>query len=190
MPQEGHVAQRRQELVPCQPLLEDVLTSPARQAASISALAVSAAVPTVASAQAVELDELIITATRRNSTVQDAPINIAAVGASEIEEQGLGDLAEVARWVPGVHIVDQGSRGDNRIIVRGLNADPLGSAEGVNNNGGGTVATYVGEIPLYVDLKTNDLERVEILLGPQGTLYGAGTRARGGVQITSLHFAL
>ena len=142
---------------------------------SISALAVSVAVPTVASAQAVELDELIITATRRNSTVQDAPINIAAVGASEIEEQGLGDLAEVARWVPGVHIVDQGSRGDNRIIVRGLNADPLGSAEGVDNNGGGTVATYVGEIPLYVDLKTNDLERVEILLGPQGTLYGAGT---------------
>lgn len=142
---------------------------------SISALAVSVAIPTVTSAQAVDVDELIVTATRRNSTVQDAPINIAAVGAVEIEEQGLGDLAEVARWVPGVHIVDQGSRGDNRIIVRGLNADPLGSAEGVDNNGGGTVATYVGEIPLYVDLKTNDLERVEILLGPQGTLYGAGT---------------
>ena len=141
---------------------------------SISALAVSTAVPTLASAQAVEVQELIITATRRDSTVQDAPINIAAVGAVEMEKQGLTDLSDVAKWVPGIHIVDQGSRGDNRIVVRGLNADPLGSAEGVSG-GGGTVATYVGEVPLYVDLKTNDLERVEILLGPQGTLYGAGT---------------
>jgi outer membrane receptor protein involved in Fe transport len=142
---------------------------------SISALAASAAAPTVASAQAVEIQELIITATRRDSTVQDAPINIAAVGAAELRAQGLNDLSDVAKWVPGIHIVDQGSRGDNRIIVRGLNADPLASAEAVNNNGGGTVATYVGDIPFYIDLKTNDLERVEILLGPQGTLYGAGT---------------
>ncbi|MDP1617371.1 TonB-dependent receptor [Phenylobacterium sp.] len=140
---------------------------------SISVLAVTVATPTIASAQ-VEVEELIITATRRNSTVQDAPINIAAVGAVEMQKQGLTDLSDVAKWVPGIHIVDQGSRSDNRIIVRGLNADPLGSDEGVTA-GGGTVATYVGEIPLYVDLRTNDLERVEILLGPQGTLYGAGT---------------
>lgn len=151
------------------------LTPRAALLTSISTLAISVAAPTIVSAQAVELQELIITATRRDSTVQDAPINISAVGAAELQAQGLGDLSEVAKWVPGIHIVDQGSRGDNRIIVRGLNADPLGSAEGVNNNGGGTVATYVGEIPLYIDLRTNDLERVEILLGPQGTLYGAGT---------------
>ncbi|HMP62946.1 MAG TPA: hypothetical protein PKA17_07665, partial [Phenylobacterium sp.] len=81
---------------------------------SISALAASAAAPTVASAQAVEVQELIITATRRDSTVQDAPINIAAVGAAELRTQGLNDLSDVAKWVPGIHIVDQGSRGDNR----------------------------------------------------------------------------
>ncbi len=119
-------------------------------------------------------DTIVITATRREETVQTAPINIAAVGVQQIEEQGLDDLAELLAYVPGINIVDRGGRQGNPIIVRGLNAEGLGSGDG-NNDGGGTVATYVGDIPLFVDLRLNDLERVEVLLGPQGTLYGAGT---------------
>lgn len=119
-------------------------------------------------------DVVIITATRREETVQTAPINIAAVGQAQIEEQGFTELADVLAYVPGINIVDNGGRQGNPIIVRGLNADPLGSGDG-NNDGGGTVATYIGEIPVYVDLKLNDMQRVEVLLGPQGTLYGAGT---------------
>lgn len=117
---------------------------------------------------------ITVTATRRAESVQDIPLNIAAVGGSQIEEQGFDELSDVLAYVPGINVVDRGGRQGNPIIVRGLNADGLGSGDG-NNDGGGTVATYVGEIPLYVDLKLNDLERVEVLLGPQGTLYGAGT---------------
>lgn len=117
---------------------------------------------------------ITVTATRRAESVQDVPLNIAAVGASQIEEQGFDELSDVLSYVPGINLVDRGGRQGNPIIVRGLNADGLGSGDG-NNDGGGTVATYVGEIPVYVDLKLNDLERVEVLLGPQGTLYGAGT---------------
>ena len=138
---------------------------------TLSAPLLCVAVPT----KAQEMEEIVVTATRRTESVQDIPINIAAISEAQIEEVGITDLAEIARWIPGVHIVDQGARSSDQIIVRGLNADPIGASEGLGNDSGGTVATYIGEIPLYVDLKMNDMERVEALLGPQGTLYGAGT---------------
>lgn len=119
-------------------------------------------------------DTVIVTATRRNESILDVPINISAVSGDQIEQQGFDDISELAAYVPGLNIVDQGGRDGNRIVVRGLNVDPVVNAFG-QANGGGLVATYVGDIPLFVDLRLNDLERVETLLGPQGTLYGAGT---------------
>ncbi len=121
-----------------------------------------------------QIEEIVVTATRRAESVQDIAVNISAVGGSQIEQQGFDDLSEMSSYVPGLNVVDQGGRDGNRIVVRGLNAEPIVNSFG-QENGGGTVATYIGEIPLYVDLRLNDLERVEVLLGPQGTLYGAGT---------------
>ncbi len=120
------------------------------------------------------LEEVVVTATRRAASIQDIPVNISAVGGEQIAKQGFGDLSELMSFVPGINIADQGGRDGNRIVVRGLNADPVANSFG-QENGGGTVATYVGEVPLFVDLRLNDLQRVEVLLGPQGTLYGAGT---------------
>jgi len=129
---------------------------------------------TAAPAHAQIDDEIIVTATRRAESIQDIPINIAAIGGEQIEQQGFGDLSELAAYVPGLNIADQGGRDGNRIVVRGLNVEDIQTGFG-QEDGGGTVATYVGEIPLFVDLRLNDLQRVEVLLGPQGTLYGAGT---------------
>ncbi len=119
---------------------------------------------------------IIVTATRRAESIQDIPINISAVGGEQIETQGFDDISELVAFVPGINVADQGGRDGNRIVVRGLNADPIEAAFG-QEDGGGSVATYVGDIPLFIDLRLNDLQRVEVLLGPQGTLYGAGTLA-------------
>ncbi len=125
--------------------------------------------------QSVQIETIVVTATRRELSVQDIPLNIAAFDDSLLEARGINDLAELGRNVPGLYVVDQGKRSANNIVVRGLNLNPFQSSEFLGNTGGETVATYVGEVPLYVDLTLTDIERVEVLLGPQGTLYGAGT---------------
>jgi len=119
-------------------------------------------------------DEIFVTATRRATTVQSAPINVSAITGDELERLGLETLSEATRAIPGVNVIDQGGRGGSKIVVRGLNAEPLVNNDN-SNDGGGTVATYLGETPVFIELKLNDMERVEVLLGPQGTLYGAGT---------------
>lgn len=119
-------------------------------------------------------EEVIVTATRRAESIQDIPLNISALGSDTIERDRITSLSDIARRVPGLIVVDQGPRSGNILTVRGLNVDSVDSPDG-ENNGGETVATYYGEIPLYADFRLTDIERVEVLIGPQGTLYGAGT---------------
>ena len=117
------------------------------------------------------IEELIVTATRRATSVQDIPINITAIGGNEIAERRLYGLNEISYQVPGLQVIDRGPRDDvTDIVARGLNTSGLGP--GFSST---TVGTYVGEVPMPIDLKTQDMERVEVLIGPQGTLYGAGT---------------
>lgn len=116
------------------------------------------------------IERIQVTASRRASTVQEAPLNITALDGDVMKDQNITQLSDVARWVPGLSVADQGGRSGSPIIVRGLNTNSSGP-----ESDGGTVATYVGEIPLTVDMKILDVERVEVLIGPQGTLYGAGT---------------
>ena len=148
-------------------------------------LAVASAVGSVAFVPATTIaadstgffDEMVVSATRRDTDIQDVPYNIAAFSGETLENQRIENLGQFARWVPGLTLTDQGNRTANILTVRGLNASSIQASEFLENSGGDTVSTYIGDVPLFVDLKPYDLARVETLIGPQGTLYGAGTLA-------------
>ncbi len=119
-------------------------------------------------------ETIIVTATRRSASLADVPINISAIGAEQLQDQRLNDIRDLGAFTPGVTITDTGPRGAGTIVMRGLSADDTSTFA---DNGNNAIGTYLGEVPLYLDFKLIDLQRVEVLLGPQGTLYGLGTLA-------------
>lgn len=119
-------------------------------------------------------DAIIVTATRRSTSLADVPINISAVGAEQLQTQRIRDVRELADFTPGVTINQTGPRATGTVVLRGLSATETSD---FGSNRDNAVAIYLGEVPLYQDFKLLDLQRVEVLLGPQGTLYGAGTLA-------------
>ncbi|HEU4617895.1 MAG TPA: TonB-dependent receptor [Gammaproteobacteria bacterium] len=123
------------------------------------------------------LDEMVVTASRRETTVQETPLNVQALSGEMLESERLSNLTELSRFIPGLTVVDQGPRASDLMTVRGLNVTSLNASEFLDNSSGGTVQTYLGDVPVYLDLKLRDVDRVEVLLGPQGTLYGASTLA-------------
>jgi outer membrane receptor protein involved in Fe transport len=120
------------------------------------------------------LEEIVVTGTRRELLLQDAPINITAVTAEKLDQQRINDIKDLAAFTPGVTVLDTGPRSTGRIVLRGLSSNDANIG---GSNQESAVATYLGEVPIYVDFKLLDIDRVEVLLGPQGTLYGAGTLA-------------
>lgn len=119
-------------------------------------------------------DSIVVTATRRSTALADVPINISALGAEQLQEQRLNDVRDLGAFTPGITVTDTGPRGAGTIVMRGLSADDSSTFA---DNGNNAIGTYLGEVPLYLDFKLIDLKRVEVLLGPQGTLYGLGTLA-------------
>jgi len=151
--------------------------SPALRPIAVAVASVLGSPFILATAQAQQgpLEEIVVTASRREATVQELPFNIAAVGNEALSRQRLTRLGDFSRWIPGLTVVDQGARGSDIMTVRGLNVSSLNASEFLDNTSGDTVATYIGEIPVYMDMRIKDVDRVEVLIGPQGTLYGAGT---------------
>ena len=125
---------------------------------------------------AVDLQEVVVTAEKRDSTVQKTPISLTAITGADLQAQGITDLVEVAQQVPGVSFKTSGP-GQTELEMRGLTSTGGESP---------TVGFYLDETALtppamaqngkvVIDPSLFDLNRVEILRGPQGTLYGAGS---------------
>ena len=124
------------------------------------------------------LEEIVVTATRREQTVQEIPYNINVVTERQLNETGVSDPFNLVRLVPGLNIVDEGPRvsgNRNTYSIRGLNVDPSNNNDDNPAISQSTVSTYLGEVPVFFPMKLVDLQRVEVLRGPQGTLYGASS---------------
>lgn len=121
-----------------------------------------------------DANDIVVTGSRRRTTLQDAPINISAVSAETIQSQRLDDIRSLAAFTPGVTVADTGPASTGNIILRGIAS---GDTSVTGANSGNAVGVYLGEVPLYLDFKLIDVGRVEVLQGPQGTLYGLGTLA-------------
>jgi iron complex outermembrane receptor protein len=120
--------------------------------------------------------EIIVTAQKRATALQDVPFSIAAVTAEDIKESGATNIVEIARNVPGLYIADLGP-GQSQVAIRGISAGQvIRDQPGVKES----VGIYLDESPISValftpDLDLYDLDRIEVLRGPQGTLFGAGS---------------
>jgi outer membrane receptor protein involved in Fe transport len=121
-------------------------------------------------------EEIVVTAEKRSSTIQDTPISISARSGEELQRSGISDLTGVIHEVPGISVRSAGP-GQTELEMRGLSSSG-GAAP--------TVGFYLNDYPLtppaaalvgkvVIDPDLFDLTRVEVLRGPQGTLYGSGS---------------
>ncbi len=136
--------------------------------------AVAAAIATPGIAQNLALEEVIVTAQKREESLQDTPISVAAFAAQELENMGVYEAGQVSEYTPNLQISRQPSSLDNYgFSIRGVGT---GETSLLNEN---TVGLYVDGV--YIARSTGsvfdivDLERIEVLRGPQGTLYGRNT---------------
>lgn len=122
-------------------------------------------------------DEIVVTATRREENVSDIPYNISATSGAEIEKANMLDGAELLRAIPGIAAIDRGARNAgtvNTARIRGLAVDSSALGDFAVSSVA-SVSTYIDDTPVFANLTLRDLERVEVLRGPQGTLYGSGS---------------
>jgi len=118
------------------------------------------------------LEEIVVTATRHEENLSKVPISITALTQEAMDVRGIKDILDVARFTPGINIDNSGT---NNIAIRGI----------ASTGGAGTTGIYLDDTPIQIRAlafnpdealpQSFDLERIEVLRGPQGTLFGAGS---------------
>src|SRR5229473_2154477 len=118
------------------------------------------------------LTEIVVTATRHEESLSKVPISVSAMTQQDLDVRGVKDFQDVARFTPGVNIDNSGT---NNISIRGI----------ASTGGAGTTGIYLDDTPIQIRAlafnpdealpKSFDIDRIEVLRGPQGTLFGSGS---------------
>ena len=143
--------------------------------------AVAAMIPQTAEAQDRQIEEVVVSATKKDESASKIPVTVTALTEETLKEMNVSNFDEYVEYLPNVTSGGRGP-GQSTIYIRGLAVDSvnvmLASAAGSQPN----VALYIDEQPAQVpgrnlDVYVADMERVEVLPGPQGTLFGASSQA-------------
>ena len=132
----------------------------------------------VAAEEEGNVEEIIVTASKRESRIEDLPMSVQAITGSRLESANVNDFMDYAELIPSLSYIQYGP-GRSAFYIRGTSDGNFGNLAGPNT----TVAMYIDESPINTvglnpDLHVYDMERIEVLNGPQGTLYGSS--AQGG----------
>jgi iron complex outermembrane recepter protein len=140
--------------------------------AALCSINASGAETTAAEDSVGPLQEITVTATRREESLSKVPISVTALTQDAMDLRGIKDFQDIVRFTPGVNVDNSGT---NNIAIRGI----------ASTGGAGTTGIYIDDTPIQIRgtafnpddalPKTFDIDRVEVLRGPQGTLFGAGS---------------
>lgn len=150
----------------------------AQTAPTVPAPATAASSGTSTAGSPNQLAEVVVTALKRSTSIQKTPLAISAIDAQSLSNQGITNSTQLSRVAPNL-VITQGSNGSARLTIRNIYAageptvglyydeTPITGSVGVSSDAGGSTP----------DIQLFDVQRVEVLRGPQGTLYGAGSMA-------------
>lgn len=120
------------------------------------------------------MEEVVVTASRRSEALQDTALAVAVIDPQEFQDAGLTGLTEILPYIPGVSVVDSGGPFSNNVYVRGINSVlSQGVTSYLDEIPFGSSTVYTNPTPL--DGTLLDLETLDVIKGPQGTLYGASS---------------
>ena len=149
-----------------------------RSIISVSALALTIALPTLAAAAAAdnEVEELVVTARKRDEALIDVPFSVNAMSEAKMRSTGATNIEDISRNVAGFTVQNLGP-GQSQVAIRGISAGQLArDLPGVKEQVGIYLDESVISLSLFTpDLDLFDLNRLEVLRGPQGTLFGSGS---------------
>lgn len=125
--------------------------------------------------QVAQIEEIIVTAQKREKSLQDVPMSVSAVGREALESNEISNIEDLAKLVPSLRLSPGADPTDDSLRVRGVGTDVYSIAVEPN------VSVVVDEVPLartsIASFEFADLERVEVMRGPQGTLFGKNSTA-------------